>query len=427
MTISTPSTIEVVENGATSAATKMAEDTPYLSLSRSTLFQNLDQYKYWHRMAPMLSKMLADGEYSVHRQYEYMSVFAHYVIPKLGPFPDRKDLYKCLLGGTGSLEFSQNFQSDGSTVRLAFEPTSYLASTGGDPFNRHTVDATLAQLKALGVGLNLHLHHMLRNELTLTDSEEQLVSQEDRDKMSLKSQILLAFDLTRTGISVKEYFYPEIKAKVTGQSIAQVIFAAIEKMDKGGRFEASCQSLRSHMQRQSMTDLYFASCDLVDPLQTRIKVYFAELDVTLAKMTEHWTLSGTVTDEETLTGLKMLRELWVDLGIVDGMRTMPTRPTEAGDSDTHLPCLLNYEMSPGEPHPKPKLYYPLTGIPEMTIANALTAFFQRHNLTNQSAAYTSNLKSYYPGENLDVATDHQAWLSFSYTKKKGPYLTMYYH
>jgi cyclic dipeptide N-dimethylallyltransferase len=51
-------------------------------------------------------------------------------------------------------------------------------------------------------------------------------------------------------------------------------------------------------------------------------------------------------------------------------------------------------MTPGEPHPKPKVYYPLTGIPEMKIANALTAFFQRHNMANQSAAYISNLKSY---------------------------------
>lgn len=30
----------------------------------------------------------------------------------------------------------------------------------------------------------------------------------------------------------------------------------------------------------------------------------------------------------------------------------------------------------------------------MRIANALTAFFQRHGMQNQSAAYTNNLKSY---------------------------------
>jgi NifB/MoaA-like Fe-S oxidoreductase len=35
-------------------------------------------------------------------------------------------------------------------VSSAFEPTSYIASTGVDPLNRHTVHATLAELRAVG-------------------------------------------------------------------------------------------------------------------------------------------------------------------------------------------------------------------------------------------------------------------------------------
>ncbi|OJZ92194.1 hypothetical protein ASPFODRAFT_39496 [Aspergillus luchuensis CBS 106.47] len=84
-------------------------------------------------------------------------------------------------------------------------------------------------------------------------------------------------------------------------------------------------------------------------------------------------------------------------------------------------------MSPGKTSPHAEVILPSHRDPEMRIANALTAFFKRHGMQNQSAAYTNNLKSYYPGKDLDVATNHQAWLSFSYTKKKGPYLTMYYH
>lgn len=116
------------------------------------------------------------------------------------------------------------------------------------------------------------------------------------------------------------------------------------------------------MQRQSIADIYFASCDLINPPQTRIKVYFAGVEVTFTKITEHWTLSGMVTDQETLEGLQMLRELWKDLCIVEGKRSLPDRPTQPGDPETRMPCLLNYEISPGKPHPKPKLYYPLTGI-----------------------------------------------------------------
>ncbi|GLB00988.1 hypothetical protein AtubIFM61612_011058 [Aspergillus tubingensis] len=139
------------------------------------------------------------------------------------------------------------------------------------------------------------------------------------------------------------------------------------------------------MQRQSIADLYFASCDLINPPQTRIKVYFAGVEVTFTKITEHWTLSGMVTDQETLEGLQMLRELWKDLCIVEGKRSLPDRPTQPGDPETH---------KSGETSPQAEVILPSHGDPEMRIANALTAFFQRHGMQNQSAAYTNNLKSY---------------------------------
>ena len=44
------------------------------------------------------------------------------------------------------MELSQNVQKSGLTARVAFEPTSYIASTGVDPLNRHTVHASLANL-----------------------------------------------------------------------------------------------------------------------------------------------------------------------------------------------------------------------------------------------------------------------------------------
>jgi hypothetical protein len=100
----------------------------------------------------------------------------HVIIPRLGPFPGGRSIYKCLLRGTGSVELSQNVQKLGLTARIAFEPTNYIASTGADPLNRHTVHATLAELRTIGfVAVDMELHQMLVNELTLTDREEKLV------------------------------------------------------------------------------------------------------------------------------------------------------------------------------------------------------------------------------------------------------------
>ncbi|KAJ6007234.1 Aromatic prenyltransferase DMATS type [Penicillium canescens] len=424
MTIS--STVQPLK-ASVPAATEAA-DMPYRTLSKSVTFANLDQYQYWHAIGPMLGRMLSNGNYSVHKQYEYLCLFAHVVIPNLGPFPGGRDIYRCLLGGTGSVELSQNVQKLGLTARVAFEPTSYLASTGIDPLNRHTVHATLAELRAVGSArVDMELHQMLVNELTLTDREEKLMSLEEISATAGKTQILLALDLGQTGITVKEYFYPTLKASVTGQTVAKLCFSAIRKIDKEGVFEPSRKVIEAYMQTQSQTDLCFLSCDLVDLAETRIKLYMAELDMRLAKAEEHWTMGGKLKDEETLLGLRMLQDLWVELGIIEGMRNEPERPSLPGDSDTILPFIMNYEMNPGEAFPKPKFYFPLVGISELKIANVLTAFFERYNMPEQAAVYRDNLQTYYPSKDLAVATDHQAWLSLSYTKKKGPYLTMYYH
>ncbi|KAJ5827693.1 Aromatic prenyltransferase DMATS type [Penicillium robsamsonii] len=391
MTVS--STVQPL-NASVAAATGAA-DIPHRTLSKSVPFANLDQYQYWHTVGPILGRMLSNGNYSVHKQYEYLSLFAHVIIPNLGPFPDGRDVYRCLLGGTGSVELSQNIQRSGLTARVAFEPTSYLASTGVDPLNRHTVHATLAQLRAIGSArVDMELHQMLVNELTLTDREEKLMSPEEISGTPGKAQILLALDLGQTSITVKEYFYPTVKASVTGQTVAKLCFSAIRKMDKKGIFELSSKAIEAYVQTQSQTDLCFLSCDLVNPAETRIKLYMAELDMRLEKAEEHWTMGGKLKDEETLLGLKMLQELWVGLGITEGLRNMPERPSLPGDPDTILPFIMNYEMNPGEALPKPKFYFPLVGISELQIANVLTAFFEHYNMPEQAAVYRDNLQTY---------------------------------
>lgn len=377
------------------AVAQMA-DMPHRTLSKSMTFANLDQYQYWHAVGPMLGRMLSNGNYSIHQQYEYLCLFAHIIIPKLGPFPGGRDIYKCLLGGTGSVELSQNVQKSGLTARIAFEPTSYIASTGVDPLNRHTVHATLAELRAIGSAtIDMELHQMLVTELTLTDREERLMSPGQISGTAWKTQILLALDLGQSGgITVKEYFYPALKASVTGQSVAKLCFSAIRKVDKEGIFESPSKVIETYMQTQTQTDLYFLSCDLVDPAQTRIKLYLMELDMRLAKVEEHWTIGGKLNDEETLLGLQMLRELWVEFGIIEGLRNEPERPSLPGDPDTIVPFIMNYEMNPGEVLPKPKFYFPLVGISELKIANVLTAFFERYDMPEQAAVYRDNLQTY---------------------------------
>ncbi|KAF7170503.1 hypothetical protein CNMCM5623_002934 [Aspergillus felis] len=418
-----------VQSG-TDSRTVESPDAPYRSLSKAILFQNMDQHRYWHRVAPMLSRMLSDGKYNIDLQYRYLCLYSQLVIPSLGPFTSRGNdsgFYTCTLGGYGPVELSQNFQASGSTVRIAFEPNSYAASTGADVCNRQAVHAFLSNLKLLDPSsVNLYLHHSLNNQLTLTDAEEQQLTPDDIAKFEVRTQNIIALDFTKSGIVAKEYFLPIVKSLVTGQSVAKICLDAIRKSTSDASLSDLCQLVEDHIE-ESDTPAAFLACDLVDPSSTRYKIYIHDSDVALSRAEHHWTLGGRLQGDDIARGLDIFRELWMELGIVEGRRSPPGTSAKHGDPSSLLPLMYNYEMKPGHGNLKPQLYLPLTGVPEMQVASVLTAFFDKYGMQEQACTFTKNLQSYYPGCDLSTATRKQAWLSFSYSAQKGPYLSIYYH
>ncbi|GFF74963.1 dimethylallyl tryptophan synthase, putative [Aspergillus udagawae] len=413
------------QTGQSGSQASIPKDMAYHTLSKALLFPDIDQYQHWHHVAPMLAKFLVDGKYSIHQQYEYLCLFAQVIVPVLGPYPTPgRDVYRCTLGGNMTVELSQNFQRSESTARIAFEPVRYQASVGHDQFNRTSVNGFFSQLQLLVKGVNIELHHSLSEHLTLTAKDERSLSEEQLTKyltnFQVKTQYVVALDLRKTGIVVKEYFFPGIKCAATGQTGSSACFGAIRAVDKEGHLDSSCRLIEAHFQ-QSKIDAAFLCCDLVDPAHTRFKVYIADPLVTLARAEEHWTLGGRLTDENTAIGLDIIRELWTDLGIIEGTIS----PSGILDKP-FLPIMLNYEMKAGRVLPTPKLYMPLTGIPETKIAHTLTAFFRRYDMPEQAEVFMDNLQAYYPGKDLEEATRYQAWLSFAYTKERGPYLSIYY-
>ena len=391
------------EASATVPETPESMDTPYHALSRILTFPNLDQHQYWHHLAPMFGKMLADAKYSIHRQYEYLLLYARIMIPKFGPFrlPGTEEgVFRNILGSVGPYEVSNNLQKSGKIVRIGLEPTSYMACTGHDPFNRRALHSTLAELKEIGSGgdnVDLELHHRLINELTITDREQQLIPAEDIAKMPWHTQVLVGMDLYHTsGFVVKEYFYPSVKASVTGQTVENLCFSAIRKVDPQGHFDAAARIVESYLQRQPKLETFMFACDLVDLAKTRFKLYVMELDVSFRKIEEHFTLGGALRDEETMVGLQMIREIWDGLEIPEGQRPVPTRstgPAKPGDPLIH-PIGLYYQLNPGDPVPKVQFYFPLVGIPDAKIADVLVAFFERHGMTEHAKTYKENLQSY---------------------------------
>ncbi|KAE8352153.1 aromatic prenyltransferase [Aspergillus coremiiformis] len=401
----------------------------YHSLSKYLSFPNLDQYQWWQQAGPTLSKMLSTANYPIDQQYQYLLLLGLHIIPLLGPYPSpqRPGLYKSPIGGIGTLELSQNFTKDQTTVRMGFEPVHYTATTGPDDCNQLIMNEAITTFKRLDAHVDLSLYHSLVSSLTLTSSELDLLRKKDSLKnQPVKSQHVLGVDLQNGDLLVKVYIYPQLKALARETSVSELILSALRKVDGGRLGESACLSvLREFIADESVsaatTPVTFLSCDLVEPSRARFKVYLAEFQFDVETLSRNWTLGGRLDDADTLVGLEMVRELWTAFRLPGGLR----EPPKPGDSPARLPFLFNFEMQSGRRTPRSKVYFPLADVSDLHVATVLTGFFERYGCAGLTRSYTENLMEYFPGVDLKESVALHAWLSFSYSKT-GPYMTVYY-
>ncbi|KAL4899586.1 hypothetical protein BDW74DRAFT_171396 [Aspergillus multicolor] len=405
----------------------------YDTLSKTLLFPNLEEKEWWEATGPMLSKMLADANYDIHHQFHYLNLWAAHIIPFLGPFPkSRPGLYKCALGGLGSMEFSQNFTKAGATVRLTFEPTSYAASTGQDLCNRGMVDEALRRLKRVSPAVDLTLYHELLCKLTLTDADEKaLVDRNAVADQAVKTQTMLALDMKGGEIAAKLYLVPALKSLATGTPMWTLLRDAVRALDAstGGIFAQGLSNVESYI-ANAPPSLHadMLSCDLVAPTKTRFKIYVSEFDVNFDRVVDLWTLGGKIQSDETQQGLNILKGIWDVLDIQTGLRPPPdlNRPSPTLPPD-ELPIVVNLEIKPGGVYPQPKMYFALPGQNSLEVATAVEGVFRSWGWEEHADNYIRNLQSYKPDVALEESSNVFSWLSFSYSTKTGPYVTLYYH
>ncbi|KAF7586729.1 hypothetical protein BBP40_008408, partial [Aspergillus hancockii] len=342
------------------------------------------------------------------------------------PSPQRPALYKSPIGGIGTLELSQNFTKDRNTIRMGFEPVHYTATTGEDPCNQRIMNEALTRLKRLSPNIDLGIYHALVGILTVSDAEVEILRQNGAlANQPTKSQHVLGIDMRDGEILVKMYLYPQLKAIARGRTVSDLIFSALAQTARGELSRSGCLSVLESFVAETnpaTTPVTFLSCDLVEANRARFKVYLAEFQFGMESLSRDWTLGGRLDDGETMKGLEMLRELWGAFNLPRGLREAP----KPGDSPVRLPFLFNFEMGVGREVPRSKVYFPLANVNDLDIANVLTEFFERYGFVGIARRYAEDLVEYFPGVDLKESVALHAWLSFSYSEKTGPYLTVYY-
>ncbi|KAK1140594.1 aromatic prenyltransferase (DMATS family) [Aspergillus melleus] len=399
-------------------------------------FPSEDQARWWEDTGPLFNRMLEAGQYDVHRQYQFLSFFIHHLLPALGPYPQR---WRSTISRSGlPIEFSLNFQKGcHRLVRIGFEPVSFLSGTPRDPFNGIPIGDLLRQLVKLPLrDFDTQLFQRLLGDCHLSPGEVHQVQEllKAPDANPLKSQGAFGFDFLRDGtILVKGYVFPNLKAQATGIPIGNLVADTVRSLDaERNQFLPAFSLVHDYMQESTGYNQYtFLSCDCVDMSRQRLKLYGAHTEVTWPKIAEMFTLGGRLIDEpEIMAGLDHLRELWNLLRIGEGTRAFSggfDHSQDTAASQVLSPMIWNYEIHPGGRFPVPKFYLPVHGENDRFVAESLARFWDSLGWSEHARSYLKTVEELYPDQDISQTSRLQSWVSYSYTEKKGVYMSVYFH
>ncbi|EAW08391.1 putative dimethylallyl tryptophan synthase [Aspergillus clavatus NRRL 1] len=402
---------------------------PFQLLSKVLTFPNEDQRDWWHSTGPMLAKMLRDAGYDIHAQYVHLCVHHKCIVPYLGPYPaNGQERWMSVLSRFG-LPYELSLNCSRSVVRFAFEPIGPLSGTEQDPFNAHVIWECLDMLARLDPSIDLQWFTQFKEDLVLGDDEARFVRERGLDRGQVCTQNKLGLDLDGSRFEVKMYMYPYLKSVATGVPIDQLMFDSVRKVDRGQKLAGPLSILEEYIKshRNKTLSTRLISCDLVDPSQSRIKIYVAEESVDWEHLEDIWTLGHRRRNPVAMRGLEQLRELWDLINIPEGPSHFRDGYLNLGSEvDERLPLLANFTLSPKERYPAPQIYFHTFGMSDAAVADAVATFCARRGWTEMAESYKANLFSYYPDGDVNEMNYLQSLISFSYRNEKA-YLSVYLH
>lgn len=164
----------------------------------------------------------------------------------------------------------------------------------------------------------------------------------------------LGVDNARTGLGLKAYFLPEVRSKMTGIPVMDIITSAINDLGMGIPWSRAT-SYFSTLPKEFKIQGVIAAVDCVPDAENRFKVYVRTQATHLSALCDMLTLGGQLKGSAIDSTLEKLREIWHALfgPISDDTRVEHKQPN-AGPTG----FLFYYEMALGNPFPIPKIYIP---------------------------------------------------------------------
>lgn len=363
---------------------------PYTQIGQYLSFQNRDHFNWWQQKGPVLSHLLEACQYGIHEQYQYLTLFHNHLIPALGAYtePSVGQKGNTLLSGAGRLELSRTFTASNSSLRIAFEPISFLSSDNGkDPLNRIPLPRLLSVLSELdAVSLGFDRYHILANQLTTSDDdEEKLLHDTELTKqlhsLPSRTQNILALDLVDGFVKPELYFHPQMKALASGALVKDLLFHALHSGDTARHLQKAIDLAEKFVRAAPKTTLpQFISYPIEKSPSGTAKLFLTESVVNWDNILGFWKYGQQEIIQAQQT--RALRVLWESFNIVEGDR-----------GPNQFPIMMVLCLFAEEPFVRPQVAFPVVGMTENAIAGSIGRFFDSLGWKESSSSYLDGLRS----------------------------------
>ncbi|KAI9687448.1 MAG: hypothetical protein M1822_002057 [Bathelium mastoideum] len=333
------------------------QETPVTSITEvSNLNAKADGVAFWTRHTkPVLASLLkAVGSYTPEQQASHIQFLEEYIIPSMGRAPERSRARSLLTPNGSPFEISINHSDNGqSSVRFCYESVL----PGSDGVTENPIPAIAEK-----VGADLRWFNQFAAEFFPSEHDDAvLIEMMPNDTIRIP-KVFLAFDLEEDKRTMKAYFYPVIKYMTSKSNSDRASFDLIRRLDPlGPSFGPALDLIEDYQkllyQDPPMTVVVGVEC--VSPeAGARIKIYIKPPSNSWAAVQQHVTLGGKLTDETTLEGLAILRDMWnlminepEDREIDEHFEkeVLETKPARNG-------TCFSWELKPGKATPDVKIY-----------------------------------------------------------------------
>ncbi|KAL8894806.1 MAG: hypothetical protein Q9207_008405, partial [Kuettlingeria erythrocarpa] len=327
--------------------------------------------------------MLLQAGYDIHAQYTCLLFYRAKILPTLGHEPrahGRPSQWNSYTTDDYSpIEYSWNWSESNKKpkIRFAIEAIGSEAGALVDPFNQSKSNELISTLATTQSSVSLHLFRHFWDTLLVSSKDAALID-ERASPDSHRSSLFIACEMEDTGVMVKAYFMPMLRALETNQSRTHVTARAIRalKYSHEGYSYPALELLLDFMELDPLglqTEVEMISVDCIDPIQSRIKVYLRHASTSWANIRKILTLNGRIEITES-----KLEELWLFYRSVLSLGPDVFKSTELpGAKHSTAGMFYCFYARTGDKNPTPKLSIPAKhyGRNDQAVTEGLVRYF----------------------------------------------------